>query len=143
MSQKTIYEFIMSQTCDKILMKRSEGLRLNNLNFFQKRKIILDLEQLIQKFYSNYSKWSDLKNSIARNIPDIEGKFSEPLNEISEELLKAFRDTEIPIRTHLDIVELAQNSVSEYKQAQGLWLTIIVSLLSAIIGAWIGVSFAK
>ncbi|MDO9035118.1 MAG: hypothetical protein Q7U51_07955 [Methanoregula sp.] len=138
-----LLEYEFSDLCETLLKKRSDALLLSSYHVFMHRRIVSEIEKLIQDFFKKYSKWSILSQGIKKDTISIKDGFDIPLDTIFEDLLNPVSNVQFPIKEHLEVIELAQKYVSEYKQAQGIWLTIIVSLISAIIGALIGVYFAK
>jgi len=153
-NQVRVIEASFYPLCDSLLKKRSTGLLLSSYHIFEKRKIVIEIEKIIQEFYNDYSRWSVLCSEIKKERDNIIERFNcplevdskdsnTPLNIISSDLLKNVGESNVPISAHLDVVELAQNYVLQYKQNTGMWLTVGISLLSAIIGALIGVYFVK
>lgn len=136
-----LLEHDFADLCETLLKKRSDALLLSSHNVLTRREIVIEIEKLIQDFFKKYSRWSILCQGIKKDYIRIKDGFGIPLDTISEDLLNQDSNVEFPMKEHLDVIELAQKYVSDYKEAQGIWLTIIVSLVSAIIGAFIGVFF--
>jgi hypothetical protein len=126
-----------------LLKKRFELLEIPFYRIDKKSKTISELETLVQDFFDNYSTWSKLHNEIQEGVERFEDRICEPMECIGKILLDEFKFSDISIDMNLNIVELAQNNIGNYRQSFGLWITVVTSIISAIIGGLITISFMK
>ena len=121
--------------CRNILTERFKAMFLSPYSFQKRRLTAKKLEHLIHTFYELYSKWSRIQNEVKAKIPGFERNLEEPLDTISQKLLLELEVGDLPISAYGNIVELGQRDVTSYRSLMNLWITVGMSLVSAMLGA--------
>ena len=135
--------FELRSQCDKTITTRFETLSLSPLRLIKRRSRVKDLQSHVQAFYMLYSEWSTEQKRFKQEVERFKQILALPLSAISQKLIRELRVEDVPIETYLSIVELAQRDIATYKSHIVLWITVGASLLSAMLGALIGVFFAN
>ena len=135
--------YTMRDICNEILRVRNEALSYAAYSFFKKRLNAKKLALLIHQYYKNYTIWSNIQNQLKIEVSELQERLKNPLLTISDRLIKELSQEDLPLNSQLNILELAQHDITDYKSLAGLWLTITVSLLSAFIGGIIGILFIR
>ncbi len=128
----------IDETIENILNERSNILGTSLFRLMKRRSCVSRISQLLQDFYGSYSQWSKTSKKIETQKRELKEIVREPLSVIYDKLLSNLELEEFPIETYLEIIGLAQRDIADYRKMTNLWITIVASLLSAVIGGIVG-----